>query len=65
MANAKSKKPTGKKKPVSAKQATAVADMLKSQGKDSNGSGSNNSGPALPTPASNPAATDNDSDEQE
>ena len=57
MADAKAKKSTSKKKPVSAKQATAVANMLKQQ------TGDNEGGPALPKAAASPVATDNDGDE--
>lgn len=50
-----------KKKPVSAKQATAVANLLKGQ---KSGAGSMDNGPALPTPAANPVKTDDDNDEE-
>lgn len=62
-----SKKSAPKKKAVSKSQAMAVADLLKSQKSGANGSGTNNSGAAMPTPKSNPvtSANDNDEDDQE
>lgn len=64
MATAKSKKPAAK--PVSAKQAKAVADLLKSQKTGANGSGSTNSGPSVPDPSkTNPVTTDDDADDEE
>lgn len=63
-AKATAKKPAPKK-PVSAKQASAVADMLKSQKAGGNGSGSKDVGPAQPTPKQNPVTTDDDQDDAE
>lgn len=48
---------TPKKKPISAKQASAVASLLKGQ---KAGMGSVDNGPALPTPKQNPITTAND-----
>lgn len=48
-----------KKKPVSAKQATAVANMMKSQKQGGNGGNQ----PAQPTPKTSPMTTDDDQDD--
>ena len=61
---AAAKKAVAKKKAVSAKQAGAVAKLLKGQ---KGGMGSVDNGPALPKPANAnpvPTADDNDGDEE-